>query len=180
MVEQDAPDPTWVHIRSQDVAATVFNNKIYVAYTVEGDYLKVAWHEPSIPSMWLWSSASVGTQRSKWAPAIAVANNRLHLVYVAANATNTLLATSSADGRSWTVQTTLGGQSSRLAPAMIYWQGALRVFYVSNNDAFHLLFTTSSDGTHWSDDSMLGGQTSASPPAVAQLGFHIYLPLVRK
>ena len=25
--------------------ATVFNNKIYVAYTVDGDYLKVAWND---------------------------------------------------------------------------------------------------------------------------------------
>ena len=72
-----------------------------------------------------WSpDTEVQGQSSKAAPALAVFDNKLWIVFVANNNSNELLVCSSSDGQNWSSSTEVQ-QSSKAAPAIFGLDGAI-------------------------------------------------------
>jgi len=123
-------------------------------------------------------------QKSKTAPAMtsfhvfAGDSNPLVLAYVADNASNDLLITTSKDGIHWTADTQVKGpedetpQQTPLAPALITYvvccseQETLLLAYVANNGSNDLFVTTSTDALNWTKSSPVQGQQSSVAPAL--------------
>jgi hypothetical protein len=61
----------------------------------------------------------VQNQSSKAAPALAVFDNRLWIAFVANDATNKLLISHSAGGKTWSPSIQVQNQSSKATPALL-------------------------------------------------------------
>jgi len=158
-------------------------NDLYVVTTNNG--------ATSVASALTWNTpVKIEGQRSRTAPAMASFldqdnDNILVIAYVADNASNDLLITTSNDGIHWTASTQVKGpqdetpQQSPLAPALVYFnvccssynvgQSALLLAYVANNGSNDLLVTISTDALNWTQSSPVQGQQSSVSPALMWL-----------
>jgi hypothetical protein len=110
-----------------------------------------------------WSpDTEVQDQSSKRAPALAVFNSKLWVVFVANNSSNELLVCSSSDGQNWSASTEVK-QSSKAAPALAVFDNKLWVVFVANNSSNELLVCSSSDGQNWSASTEVRQSSKAAP-----------------
>ena len=98
---------------------------------------------------------------------MTVFDNKLWIAYVANNASNELLVTSSTDGTNWAGSTLVGG-STTLSPALAGISEAkyagLRLAYVATAENNALRYSSSGDGANWSSSaSLIDGLAAISP-----------------
>ena len=115
------------------------------------------------------ASTKVGSESSKRSPAISFASSGpqgFTLGFVANDASNQLLVSHSADGVSWSPNTSVQNQSSKAAPALAVFDSKLWIAFVANNATNQLLVSHSAGGKNWSPSIQVKDQSSKAAPAL--------------
>jgi len=100
------------------------------------------------------------------APALAVHQGRVHLVYE--NMTGALMHTSF-DGHTWVTPNTVGSKYEQSSPALTSWFGKLYLFHRGETDN-NIWWSSSFDGLAWTSDVTVPAALTRDSPSVAPLG----------
>ena len=117
-------------------------------------------------------SSQVGNESSKRAPAISFISSGpqgFTLGFVANDASNQLLVSHSADGKTWSANTQVQNQSSKAAPALAVFDSRLWIAFVANDTSNQLLVSHSAGGKTWSPSIQVQNQKSMAAPALLAL-----------
>ena len=117
-------------------------------------------------------------QSSKAAPALAVFENKLWIAFVANDASNQLLVSSSADGSDLEPSTQVQHQSSKAAPALAVFENRLWIAFVANDASNQLLVSHSAGGKNWSPSTKVQNQSSKAAPALAVFENRLWIAFV--
>jgi hypothetical protein len=123
-----------------------------------------------------WSNAAAIQQSSKFAPSLAVFNDRLYVAFVANNPGNGVLVCSTADGTSWTDNTNIQ-QASKFAPSLAVFNNRLYVAFIANNSGNAVLVCSTPDGTNWTDNTNIQ-QTSQFAPSLGVFNNRLYVAFI--
>jgi hypothetical protein len=95
--------------------------------------------------IWTQDHDPISNQKSKASPALAVFQDRLHMVHLGDSSNN--LWHSSFDGTNWTENTPVLNQTSKASPALAVFQNRLHMVHLgdSSND----IWQSSYDGGSW-------------------------------
>ena len=109
----------------------------------------------------------------------------MHLVFVANDNSNSLLACHSTNGQNWSNNKKVGHESSKTAPILSYFSSGPRPFvlgFIANNSYNSLLTSYSGDGQDWSVDSQVKNpnqsQSSKAAPALAVFQNKLWIAFV--
>jgi len=93
--------------------------------------------------------------------------NNLDVAFIADNATNDVLISSSRDGHIWANNTIRTGQSSQAAPGLTYFNDKLWLAFLADNDSNDILISSSPNGGQWSDNTKIFQSSKAAPALTA-------------
>ena len=119
-----------------------------------------------------WTANTPINQTSKFAPSLAVFNNRLYVAFIANDSGNGVLVCSSADGVNWTANTPIN-QSSKSAPYLTTFspwnEGPPHLFvaFIANNSGNAVLVCSSADGAKWSGTTDINVSSQFAPTLAA-------------
>lgn len=147
-----------------DSATGVPSNRIFLCSTTDGVS---------------WSDATFFNQYSKCAPSLAVWNGKLHIAFVANDASNSLLVYFSStpdDPKSWTA-TVVTHQTSANAPSLAVYPsgstGKLYLAFVAENGSNDIFVCSLPSGGSWSKAAVTGQSCHFSPSLA--VGESLYL-----
>ena len=126
-------------------------------------------------------STQVGNESSKRSPAISFVSSGpqgFTLGFVANDASNQLLISQSADGKTWSPNSQVQNQSSKAAPALAEFENRLWIAFVANDTSNQLLVSHSADGQTWSPSTQVQNQKSKAAPALAVFENRLWIALV--
>ena len=123
-----------------------------------------------------WTNNTDINQSSKFAPSLAVFNNRVYVAFIANNPGNAVLVCSTSDGVNWTNNTDIN-QSSKFAPSLAVFNGRLYVSFIANNAGNAVLVCSSADGVNWTNNTDIN-QSSKFAPSLAVFNNRLYVSFI--
>ncbi|HEY1320302.1 MAG TPA: hypothetical protein VGF32_08640 [Streptosporangiaceae bacterium] len=153
---------------------------MYLAFIANNDTNRLLVSNSGDGKKWQ-PSTQVGNESSKRAPAISFISSGprgFTLGFVANDASNQLLVSQSADGKTWSPNAQVQSQSSKAAPALAVFENKLWIAFVANDASNQLLVSHSADGTTWSPSTQVQHQSSKAAPALAVFDSKLWIAFV--
>src|SRR5436190_750568 len=141
---------------------------MYLAFAANNDTNRLLVSNSGDGKKWL-PSTQVGNESSKRAPAISFVSSGpqgFTLGFVANDASNQLLVSHSADGKTWSPNTQVQNQSSKAAPSLAEFDSRLWIAFVAKDASNKLLVSHSAGGKTWSPSIQVQNQSSKATPAL--------------
>ena len=153
---------------------------MYLAFVANNDTNRLLVSNSGDGKNWQ-PSSQVGNESSKRAPAISFISSGpqgFTLGFVANDASNQLLVSHSADGKTWSPNTQVQNQSSKAAPALAVFENKLWIAFIANDASNQLLVSHSADGKTWSPSTQVQNQSSKAAPALAVFDNRLWIAFV--
>ena len=153
---------------------------MYLAFVANNDTNRLLVSNSADGKKWQ-PSTQVGNESSKRSPAISFVSSGpqgFTLGFVANDASNQLLVSRSADGKSWSPNTQVQNQSSKAAPALAEFENKLWIAFVANDTSNQLLVSHSAGGQSWSPSTQVQHQSGKAPPALAVFDSKLWIAFV--
>jgi len=111
------------------------------------------------------------------APAAAVFNNKLFVLWKANDPSNRMYFSGSSDGQTWPNGATINNvDSTPVAPELCVFNNKLYVFWKSNDPSNSILFSPSTNGTSWPNGAKVNNKDSTpDTPAACVFNNKLYL-----
>ena len=148
---------------------------LYVAFAGRG-LVKISplpWGELQSPAPAAWSTnVKLDSQQSKSTPAVALFQNKMHMVRNAGGSDDLIWSTS-IDGLGWDPGQTIPGQKSKAGASIAPFNGLLHMVHLgtSSND----IWWSTNDGTGWTENVKIPDQLSQTIPALVPFNGKLFM-----
>lgn len=127
---------------------------------------------PTLDASYYWSpQLTVPDHSSKYAPAVAVFNGQVHMVYLNSKGRN--LSHCYHDGVSWSPAVKISVLTSQAAPALAAYDNKLHVVFLGSRNT--TLYHSTYNGSSWTSGSAILSHSSSAAPALAVFGTGLHL-----